>query len=119
MRADDRVRLQHMLDAAIEARSFAEGREREDLDADRMLALALVRSIEIIGEAGAKVSEEGRSEVPDVPWPEIVAMRNRLIHAYFDVNLDIVWETVEGDLPPLIGVLKEALGENGTAERGE
>ncbi len=74
-----------MVDAASEALSFISDRERGDLDADRMLALALVKSIEIVGEAGATVSSEGRVEVPDVPWREIVAMRNRLIHAYFDV----------------------------------
>lgn len=102
MRGDDRVRIRHMVDAAREALSFIADRERGDLDADRMLALALVKSIEIVGEAGATVSPDGRAEVPDVPWREIVAMRNRLIHAYFDVNLDVVWTTVRNDLPPLI-----------------
>jgi uncharacterized protein with HEPN domain len=91
-----------MLAAAEEAVGFADGRDRDDLDADRMLALALVRSIEIVGEAGARVSEEGRAAVPDVPWREIVAMRNRLIHAYFDVDLDIVWQTIKEVMPPLI-----------------
>lgn len=100
-----------MLDAAEEAVGFATGRDRADLDADRMLALALVRSVEIVGEAGARVSDEGRAAVPDVPWREIVAMRNRLIHAYFDVDLDIVWQTVKEDMPPLIATLKDALSE--------
>ena len=68
-----------MLDSAEEAVSFAVGKRREDLDADRMLALALVKSIEIVGEAEARISEEGRNELPNVPWREIVAMRNRLI----------------------------------------
>lgn len=111
MREDDRIRLRHMLDAAEEALEFAAGKKREDLDNDRMLALALVRSIEIIGEAGARVSEEGRTEVLNVPWREIVTMRNRLIHAYFDVDLDIVWETVQRDLPPLSVSLERALIE--------
>lgn len=96
-----------MLDAAEEAVGFVAGKQREDLDSDRMLTLALVRCIEIIGEAGARVSAEGRAEAPDIPWDEIVAMRNRLIHAYFDVNLDIVWQTIEDDLPPLIATLKD------------
>jgi uncharacterized protein with HEPN domain len=100
-----------MLAAAEEAVGFADGRDRDDLDADRMLALALVRSIEIVGEAGARVSEEGRAAVPDVPWREIVAMRNRLIHAYFDVDPDIVWQTIKEDMPPLIVTLKDALSE--------
>jgi uncharacterized protein with HEPN domain len=100
-----------MLDAATEALGFAAKRGRRDLDTDRMLVLALVKSIEIIGEAGARVSEEGRDATPDVPWPEIVAMRNRLVHAYFDVNLDVVWETVRKDLPDLVAALQDALNE--------
>ena len=111
MHEDDRVRLQHMFDAARESLSFVAGRERRDLDADRMLVLALVKSIEIIGEAGARVSEGGRNATPDVPWPEIVAMRNRLVHAYFDVNLDVIWTTVREDLPALVAVLQDALQE--------
>jgi uncharacterized protein with HEPN domain len=111
MREDDRVRLQHMLDAAREALSFVAGRERRGLDADRMLVLALVKSIEIIGEAGARVSEEARNATPDVPWSEIVAMRNRLVHAYFDVNLDVVWATVREDLPALVVALEDVLNE--------
>lgn len=91
MRADDLIRLRYMLDAAEEAKGFVVGRTRADLDEDKMLQLALVRSIEIIGEAGANVSIEGRVDVPHVPWQEIVAMRNRLIHAYFDVNPDVLW----------------------------
>jgi uncharacterized protein with HEPN domain len=115
MRRDDEIRLRHMLDAAEDARTFVVGRDREDLEKDRMLALALVRSIEIIGEAGARVSAEGRDKVPEVPWTEIVAMRNRLIHGYFDVDLDIVWSTTQEDLPPLINILKTVLRrrENG------
>jgi uncharacterized protein with HEPN domain len=78
-----------------------------------MLVLALVKSsIEIIGEAGARVSLEGRDATPDVPWLEIIAMRNRLIHVYFDVNLDVVWETVRQDLPSLVDALQGALNEH-------
>lgn len=111
MREDDRLRLHHMLDAAREAISFVAGRERRDLDTDRMLVLALVKSIEVIGEAGARVSEEGQKTAPDVPWPEIVAMRNRLVHAYFDVNSDVVWATAQEDLPALVAALQAALNE--------
>lgn len=82
-----------------------------------MLTLALVRSIEIIGEAGANVSGAGRAGAPNVPWREIVAMRNRLIHAYFDVNLDILWKTVESDLPPLVSILRRVLAEGNTIDR--
>ena len=90
MRKDDEIRLRHMLDAAREAVSFARGRVRGDLENDRQLVLALVKDIEIVGEAAAQVTESARTRAPEIPWQEIVAMRNRLVHAYFSVNLDIV-----------------------------
>lgn len=109
----DRVRLQHMLDAARQAVNFAEGRRREDLDdEDDPLVHALVRQIEIIGEAASKVSPETRAGLPDVPWPDVVGIRNRLIHAYFDVNLDILWATIQRSLPALIRSLEPALPES-------
>jgi uncharacterized protein with HEPN domain len=112
MREDDQIRLHHMLDAAREALGFVADRERRDLNTDRMLVLALVKSIEIIGEAGARVSEEGRDATPNVPWPEIVGMRNRLVHVYFDVNLDVVWATIRNDLPALVATLQGVLDEH-------
>jgi len=83
------------------ARRFVEGRDRRDLESDEMLLFALVRAIEIIGEAASRVGSEARAQLPEVPWPEVVAMRNRLIHAYFDVNRDILWSTVAEALPRL------------------
>ncbi|HUU94485.1 MAG TPA: HepT-like ribonuclease domain-containing protein [Phycisphaerae bacterium] len=112
MNAADRIRIQHMRDAAREAITFVEGRQRADLDRDRVLALALVRCIEIIGEAAAQVTGETRVSCPQIPWPSIVGMRNRLIHAYFDVDLDRVWDTLTTDLPPLIGALETLLSED-------
>ena len=109
MRQDDVIRLQHMLDAAQEAISFAFGKKREDLDDDRMLVLSLVKDIEIIGEAATKVSESCHQEHPEIPWKEIVTMRNRLIHGYFDINLAIVWKTVTEELPLLIQQLQKAI----------
>ena len=102
MRKDDSIRLHHMLDAAKEAESFLQNKTRSSLDADRKLALALVKCIEIIGEAASKISNESRGALPQIPWPNIIGMRNRLIHAYFDINLDILWKTVLEDPPPLI-----------------
>jgi uncharacterized protein with HEPN domain len=78
-----------MLDAARDARSFAEERSRADLDSDRMLAFALVRALEIIGEAAKNISPPGRAAISALPWPKIVGMRNRIVHAYFDVDLDL------------------------------
>jgi uncharacterized protein with HEPN domain len=111
MRQTDEIRLRHMLDAAQEALAFANGRSRTDLDSDRMLVLALVKSIEIIGEAATKVSSEARSAIASLPWPNIIGMRNRLIHAYFDIDLDRVWDTIVDDLPPLIAELKRHFGD--------
>jgi len=107
LREEDRNRLQHMLDAANEAQCFVAGRHIDELATDRMLAFAVVRAIEIVGEAASKVSAEGRLAVPELPWPAIIGMRNRLIHAYFEIDYERVWITVTEDLPPLI----EAIGE--------
>lgn len=101
-----------MLDAAREAVSFASGRTRADLDEDRQLVLAVVKDVEIIGEAANAVTESARLELPDLPWQEIVAMRNRLVHAYFDINLDILWQTVQQDLPMLIERLEGAVSRD-------
>jgi uncharacterized protein with HEPN domain len=112
MSPDDRWRIGHMIEAAEQALAFARGRRREDLDADAMLRLALTRAVEIVGEAAAQVTEQGRVEIPDIPWPQVVGMRNRLVHAYFDVNLNILWDTVHLALPALIEKLKPAMQED-------
>ena len=106
MRRDDEIRVWHMLDAAREAVSFARGRVRGDLDIDRQLVLSLVKDIEIVGEAATHVSESGRAQAPGIPWQTIVAMRNRLVHGYYNINLNIVWQTVQQDLPALITQLE-------------
>lgn len=105
----DLVRVRHMLDAARDAIAFSTNKTRRDLDTDRMLVLSLVKSIEIIGEAASKVSKKSREQFPEIPWAVIVAMRNRLIHAYYDVDLDRVWDTITSDLPPLIFSLENLL----------
>ena len=105
----DRIRIRHMLDAAAEAQEFAKGRSADDLRADRILLLALVKEIEIIGEAATQLSEECRSSGPDIPWALIRGMRNRLIHAYADVNAGLVWSTVNTDLPELVRTLETLL----------
>jgi uncharacterized protein with HEPN domain len=106
MHKDDAIRLRHMLDAAHEAIEFAQGRTRVDLNGDRKLVLALVKDIEIIGEAAYQVSQTARDQLPGIPWDDIIGMRHRLVHAYFDINLDILWRTVQDDLPPLIAELE-------------
>jgi uncharacterized protein with HEPN domain len=95
-----------MLDAACDAIKFTKGRSRGDLDLDRMLALSLVKCIEIVGEAASRVSPEIQAGYPQIPWRDIIGMRNRLIHAYYDIDLDRVWDTVLDDLPSLIQALE-------------
>ena len=107
----DEIRMRHMLDAAREAVAFSRNRERRDLDRDRMLVLSLVKAIEIVGEAASQVTSATTEQLPDVPWADVIGTRHRLVHAYFDVNLDIVWKTVRQDLPGLIQILERALPE--------
>ncbi len=109
MPKSDRVRLLHMLDAAREAVGFAAGRTRSDLDSDRMLNLSLVRLIEIVGEAAARVSPETQAKHPEIRWPAIIGMRHRIAHGYDAINFDIVWEVATVDLPALIAQLERAL----------
>mgnify|MGYP000854734871 CR=1 FL=1 len=105
----DRVRVLHMLDAARKAVRFASGRTRADLDRDEMLMLALTRLLEIIGEAARHVTGPTRELAPGIAWQQIAGARDRIIHGYFDVDLDIVWDIVTGDLPPLIAELERLL----------
>jgi uncharacterized protein with HEPN domain len=95
-----------MIDAAREALSYAAGSTRADLDTNTLLVRALIRCIEVVGEAASRVTTETRAALPDVPWADIVATRNRLIHTYFDINLDLVWSTIEVDLPRLVAQLE-------------
>ena len=106
---DDKYRLRHMLAHAEEAVTMARGRSREDLDADRVLNLALVRLLEIVGEAAGRVSASTRVQNSSIPWPEITGLRNRLIHGYDNVDFDILWDIIRDDLPALIAQLREIL----------
>ena len=88
------------------AMQFTKQRSRADLDTDTMLMFALVRAIEVVGEAASKVSDATRAKMPGVPWREIVGMRNRVVHAYFDIDRDILWTTATDALPSLLAHLK-------------
>lgn len=98
-----------MLEAADAAIGFMAGRTRADLDSDLMLAFAVVRAIGIVGEAAHHVSDEARALLPALPWPAIVGMRNRLVHAYFQIDLETVWKTVDQELPPLRAAVRDAI----------
>jgi uncharacterized protein with HEPN domain len=106
---DDRIRMQHMLDAAKEAVAFAQGHVRADLDNDRLLALGILKCIEVVGEAAARVKRKARAAYPQIPWLDLIGLRNRLVHVYFEIDLDRVWDTVTEDLPPLIAELEKIL----------
>jgi uncharacterized protein with HEPN domain len=111
MSKDDLVRIRHIIDACEESVQFLEKRQRKDLDTDRMLSLSIVRLLEIIGEAARGVSIQTREKYPDIPWKQMAGIRDRLIHGYFDIDMEIVWKTVKEDIPPLINQLKELMGE--------
>jgi uncharacterized protein with HEPN domain len=102
-----------MLDAATEAMRSASRRTREDLESDYVWALGLVKCVEIIGEAAARMGKETKDRNPQVPWAQIIAMRNRLVHLYFEIDLDQVWKAITEDLPPL-AVQLQAMLETGS-----
>jgi uncharacterized protein with HEPN domain len=109
---EDKIRLQHMLDAALEIQQYALSSTRDDLDDDRKLVHSIVRLLEIIGEAASQISKQLQNETPSILWPILIGMRNRLIHAYFSINLDVVWSTSTEDIPPLIEELNNILGDS-------
>jgi uncharacterized protein with HEPN domain len=98
-----------MLDAALEIQQYVQSAMRRDLDRDPKLVHSLVHLLEIIGEAANQVSDELREKTLDIPWFIIIGMRNRLIHAYFDIDLNVVWSTSTEDVPLLIAEVKKLL----------
>jgi len=108
---DPKVLFRHMLTHAQEVVILSRGKIRSDLDTDRLLNLALVRLLEIIGEAANRVPENIQERFPELPWAQMIGMRNRLIHGYDAVDFDILWQIVTRDLPVLIGQLEKILGE--------
>ena len=111
MRAEDRIRIQHMIDAAEEALTFISGITEANFSKNRMIILSIVKDIEIIGEAASKISEETQIKNPDIPWKDIIGMRNRLIHGYFDVDIKILWNTTKNNLPSLLKTLRAVVSK--------
>jgi uncharacterized protein with HEPN domain len=109
MKPDDRIRLRHMADALTSVGRFVSGRRRQDLDDDQMLAYALVHALQIVGEAASKITAETRAMNPAIPWAEIVGMRHRLVHAYVDIDLDLVWTTATEAAPALLAQITSLL----------
>jgi len=110
---EDLVRLGHMRDVTREALSFMGNRTREDLWQDSQLARAVTACLMILGEAANNVSAATQAAHSEIAWPDIIAMRHKLIHAYFDLNLNIVWQTTQDDLPVLIAQLEQLLADEG------
>jgi uncharacterized protein with HEPN domain len=102
----DDERIAHMVEACEEGLAFASERTRADLDADRILQLALCKLIENVGEAAKAVTPAFRAAYPDVEWSSAARMRDRIVHQYFLIDLDIVWSTVTEDFPVLLAALR-------------
>ena len=110
-RRDDRVSLVDMLIHAEEAVVLLGEATLNDLVEDRVRQLALRKLVEVVGEAANRVSEETQQRHQEIPWPQIIGLRNRLVHGYDDINLDILWQIIQNDLPPLTERLKAIVGE--------
>lgn len=108
-RRDDRVSIRQMLDHARDAIQFAGGKSSSEIEGDRLLSLAIVRLLEVMGEAANRVTPATRNRFPDVPWRTATNLRNRLIHGYDVVDYDIVVDIIENDLPALIERLEQIL----------
>ncbi len=112
-RDDDKLRLQHMREAADEVLLFTQDAKRDDLSTNIMLRRALMMSIGIIGEAASHLSNELRDAHPEVPWRDIVGMRNYLFHAYHSLDDAILWKAATESVPALIPQLDALLAEKG------
>ena len=104
---DDEERLKHMLDASQKAYAFCKNKRREDLENDEMFLFALIYAIEIIGEAANNITPKFKSEHDTIEWRDIISMRNRLVHGYFNIDKNILWDTVMIYLPSLIEKLQK------------
>ncbi len=109
MPKDDTVYVGHMLDNARKARSLVGDRDRTAYDADETLRLALAHLLQVVGEAARRVSDDFCHKHSDIPWKAIIGMRHKVVHDYMDVDVDIVWDTVTRELPPLIELLEAIL----------
>lgn len=108
-RRDDPTLVRDMMDAARSAAGAISGAEPAVLAADHVRALGLVKCLEIVGEAAGRLSADFRARHPDIPWGQIIGMRNRLVHAYFDIDYEQVWKALTEELPPLVAQLEKIL----------
>jgi uncharacterized protein with HEPN domain len=108
---DDTARLGHIYDAICTIETYSAGVNKTAFLANGMMQDAIMRQIEIIGEAAGRISYELQEKHPDLPWLEMRAIRNKIVHDYLEINTDIIWDTVKNDLPPLKTQIKKLLGE--------
>lgn len=113
MPKDDKVYVGHMLDMAQKALLIAGGKGRAEFDRDEVLQLALTHLLQVIGEAAARVSAEFKAAHRGIPWEAIVGMRHKVVHDYLSVDHEIVWDTVTGDLGPLVAQLQKLVPQDG------
>lgn len=111
IRISDRIRFEHIRDAAADLAQITVGRSRADLDNDMLLRRALLHAVQEIGEAAARISETGRALVPEVPWGQVVQMRNYIVHVYWGIELDRVWAAATEHVPPLLRLAERAISK--------
>jgi uncharacterized protein with HEPN domain len=111
MSKDENVYLRHIQDSIEKIESYVSGVEKDEFFENSMVQDAVIRQLEIIGEAAKRISESARAKEPDIPWNSIAGMRDKLIHDYFGVDLSTVWVTVKEDLDPLKQAVQRMLGE--------
>lgn len=108
---DDKARLGHIFDAISAIEKYVAGVEKDDFLENNMMQDAVMRQIEIIGEAAGRISEGLQDDYPELPWMEMRAIRNKIVHDYLEINTDIIWDTVQNDLPALKDQIKSLLRE--------
>lgn len=111
MGKSDFARLKHMVEAAQTSLQFIKGKKRKELENNKMLCFAVIRALEIVGEAASQVTKSFQSKHPNIQWRAIVGMRNRLIHAYFNIDYEIVWQAVKFEVPKLIKDIQAIINE--------
>jgi len=107
----DEIRLRHILDAILYIEKFSDGKTKDDLYSDAMYRFSVERQLEIIGEAANNLSTTLISHYNDVPWPQIISFRNFIVHEYFGLDLDLIWNVILVHIPPFKLQIKDILAD--------